>query len=245
MEILYGLHPVLEALKAGKRPLQEIYLAENNPQQRFQAVMDLANKMDIPIRSVSMDSLRKKSGTEKHQGIAALADPFPLSDETEIVERYLENPLEQFILVIDGVQDPQNLGALVRSAVCFGAAGVVIPKDRATTPTPTVSKASAGALEHVLLARTTNLVTFMRTLRKNSIWLIGADARAEKPLFACDLKGPLALIIGGEDKGLRPLVQKKCDMLVSIPQSGIINSLNASVAGAIIMYEAARQRWTE
>lgn len=242
MEILYGLHPVLEALKAGKRGIQEIYLSGRNPQQRFQVVMDLADERRIPVRSVSTDFIHKKSGSDKHQGIAALAPPFPLSDEVAIIEQYLQNPSNQFILVIDGVQDPHNLGALIRTAVCMGAAGVVIPKDRATTPTPSVSKASAGAMEHVLLARTTNIVTFMGILRKESIWLIGADAQAEKNLFTCDLTGPLALIIGGEEKGLRPLVQKNCDMLVAIPQTGIINSLNASVAGAIIMYEAARQR---
>ncbi len=243
MEILYGLHPVLEALRAGKRNIREIYLAGKNPEQRFQAVLDLAAARGIPFRSAAPDFIQKKSGTDKHQGLAALVEPLPLSDELTIIEHYLANPGPSFILLIDSVQDPHNLGALIRTAVCLGASGVIIPKDRAANPSPTVSKASAGALEHVRLARATNLAACMGTLRKRSIWLIGADARADKALFQCDLTGPLALVIGGEEKGLRPLVQKNCDLLVSIPQSGPINSLNASVAGAVVMYEAIRQRF--
>ncbi|MFZ5570537.1 MAG: 23S rRNA (guanosine(2251)-2'-O)-methyltransferase RlmB [Thermodesulfobacteriota bacterium] len=244
-EILYGLHPVQEALKAGRRAISEIYIAANAPHHRLEPVRELADAKGVPLRTLSAEALRKKSGSDKHQGVAALAGSFPLTDEDEIVHGYLQHPREHFLLLIDSVQDPHNLGALIRSAVCLGAAGVVIPKDRAAAPTPSVSKASAGAMEHALLARVTNLVDFMRLLRQNAIWLIGADARAESSIFRWDLKGPLALIVGGEDKGLRPLVRKHCDQLVAIPQMGAVNSLNASVAGAILMYEALRHRFQE
>ena len=149
---------------------------------------------------------------------------------------------DPFVLILDQIVDPQNLGALTRTAHCAGVHGIVIPKDRSAPPSAAVSKASAGALEHICLARVANLVGTIKVLKKAGLWIAGADRGGHHDLFVVDLKGPLALVIGGEEKGLRPLVKKQCDLMVAIPQTGPIGSLNASVAAAVIMYEIFRQR---
>ena len=138
--------------------------------------------------------------------------------------------------------DPHNLGALVRTALCVGVEGIIIPKDRSVPPTPSVSKASAGAMEHIRLARVTNMVNTIKALKKKGLWIAGMEKTSNTSIFSSDLTGPIAIVIGGEEKGMRLLVKKHCDFLMSIPQTGPVNSLNASVAGAIAMYEVYRQR---
>ncbi|MDM8539097.1 23S rRNA (guanosine(2251)-2'-O)-methyltransferase RlmB, partial [Desulfobacterales bacterium HSG17] len=145
-------------------------------------------------------------------------------------------------LILDSIVDTHNLGALIRTAQCVGISGIIIPKDRAAGPTPGVSKASAGALEHVSLIQAVNLVNIIKELKKKGIWIFGLTPDARQSFFEQELKGPVAIIVGGEEKGIRPIVKKQCDFLVSIPQKGHIDSLNASVAGAVVMYEAFRQR---
>jgi 23S rRNA (guanosine2251-2'-O)-methyltransferase len=162
----------------------------------------------------------------------------------DLLERIQDRSETPFLLLVDSIQDPRNLGALIRTAICAGIQAVVIPKDRAAGPLPSVSKASAGALEHMVVTRVTNLASAMDAIRKAGIWIAGLDINASTTIFASDLTGPLALVVGGEEKGLRPLVKKKCDQTVVIPQTGAIDSLNASVAGAVVLYEALRQRNT-
>jgi 23S rRNA (guanosine2251-2'-O)-methyltransferase len=152
--------------------------------------------------------------------------------------------IQPFFLVIDSVADPHNLGALIRSALAVGVHGVITPKDRSAPPTVAVSKASAGALEHVPLARVTNLSRCLEELKTSGIWIFGLDAAADRNLYETDLRGPAALVVGGEEKGIRPLVKRHCDVRVAIPQRGPLDSLNASVAGAVAMYEIMRQRTT-
>jgi len=147
-----------------------------------------------------------------------------------------------FLLLLDNIVDPQNLGALIRTALCSGVNGIIIPNDRSAMPTPSVSKASAGALEHIKMACVTNLVNAVKELKGNGVWIAGLDRSSKQVLYDSDLTGHLGIIVGGEDKGVRPLVAKNCDFLISIPQTGPVNSLNASVAGAVVMYEALRQR---
>ena len=147
-----------------------------------------------------------------------------------------------FLLLLDNIMDPHNLGALIRTALCVGVNGVIIPKDRSAQPTPTVSKSSAGALEHICLSRVTNMVNTITMLKKSGLWIAGMDKISADSIFTCDMKRFNAIVIGGEGKGLRPLVKKNCDMLLSIPQTGPLDSLNASAAGAVVMYEAFRQR---
>jgi len=149
-----------------------------------------------------------------------------------------------FLLLADSISDTHNLGALIRTALCAGVDGVIIPKDRAAAPLPSVSRASAGALEHMPVVQVTNLVNTIAELKEKGMWIAGMAADADQSLFESNLTGPLALVIGGEEKGIRPLVRKHCDFLIRIPQEGQIDSLNASVAGAVVMYEAYRQRKT-
>ena len=149
---------------------------------------------------------------------------------------------DPFLLLLDNIMDPNNLGALIRTALCVGVNGVIIPKDRSAQPTPTVSKVSAGALEHISLSRVTNMANTIKMLKENGLWIAGMDKISTESIFTCDMKAFSAIVIGGEEKGIRPLVKKQCDMLLSIPQTGPLDSLNASAAGAVVMYEAFRQR---
>jgi 23S rRNA (guanosine2251-2'-O)-methyltransferase len=148
-----------------------------------------------------------------------------------------------FLLLLDNVVDPHNLGAILRTAVCVGADGVIIPKDRSAFPTPAVSKISSGALEYIRLALVNNMVRTVQMLKDRGVWIVGLDQNAPDSIFATDLTGAMGLIVGGEEKGIRPLLRKTCDGLICIPQSDKVGSLNASVAGAIVMYESYRQRW--
>jgi len=150
-----------------------------------------------------------------------------------------------FLLLIDNIVDPHNLGALLRTALCATLTGVIIPKDRSAEPSPTVSKSSAGALEHIRLAAVANMVNVIKELKKNNTWIIGLDKDGDRSIYENDFTGNIALVVGGEESGIRPLVKKNCDFLSFIPQNGPVNSLNASVAGAIAMYEAYRQRLTK
>jgi 23S rRNA (guanosine2251-2'-O)-methyltransferase len=151
-------------------------------------------------------------------------------------------PSPPIVLLLDSVLDPHNMGALIRTACCVGASAVVVPRNRSAGPTPTVSKTSAGALEHVAFFQVTNLTKAIQRLKAIGLWIVGMQANAAQSIYQADLTGPMAVVIGGEQKGMRPLIRQSCDFLVSIPQTGPIDSLNASVAGAIVMYEIFRQR---
>jgi len=238
-EILFGIHPVYEALKAGKRSFFELYLTKdkNGLSPRLEETVSLAESMDIPVKIVNPQKMKTITDSEVHQGIGARVSPYPFAGMSDIID-----DSDPFILILDSIVDTHNLGALVRTAHCAGVTGIIIPADRAARPSPAVSKASAGALEHVLLVQAVNLVNTINELKKKGIWTFGLAPDAGRSVFETDFKGPGALIIGGEEKGIRPLVKKQCDFLISIPQKGCIDSLNASVAGAVVMYEAFRQR---
>lgn len=241
-EILYGVHPVREALKAGRREFREIYITGGKTSRRLLSLLEDAAERHIPLRSISQAEMTQVTGTERHQGIGAEVSPYPLVELADMMDDQGSLPEDFFLLLIDGVEDPQNLGALVRTALGVSITGVVIPKNRAASPTPAVSRASAGAVEHVRLSRVTNMAATIQTLKKKGVWVVGTDARAVSPLFSSDFALPVAVVIGGEAGGIRPLVSKRCDFLVSIPQKGPVTSLNASVAGAVVMYEVFRQR---
>ncbi|GBC63837.1 23S rRNA (guanosine(2251)-2'-O)-methyltransferas e RlmB [Desulfonema ishimotonii] len=236
-EILFGVHPVAEALRAGRREISEILMAGGRSSPRSEAIANQAAALKIPVRTVSSKKLTALTGSDFHQGIAACVSPYPYVGIGDILR-----PAEPFLLILDSVVDTHNLGALIRTALCAGINGVIIPKDRAASPSPAVSKASAGALEHMAIVRETNLVNVIRELKAARIWIAGLDMAGDQTLYKGNLTGPLALVVGGEEKGIRPLVRKQCDFLLSIPQEGPLNSLNASVAGAVVMYEAYRQR---
>jgi len=241
-EILYGIHPVLEALKAGRRNFFAIDMAKKEPSKRFDALRASAESRKVPVKKVASSQLHASAGTDQHQGITARVSPYPLVKITDIVDRPESKGAAPFLLLLDKVVDPHNLGALIRTALGVGINGVIIPRRRSASPTPAVSKVSAGALEHIQLTRVANIAETIKALQKKGIWVAGMDRHADTSIFVSDLTGPIAIVIGGEEKGIRPLVKKHCDMLMSIPQTGVVNSLNASVAGAVSMYEAFRQR---
>ena len=241
-EILFGINPVLEALNAGRRIFFEVYIVKKKISERLKRILTLSKVKKIPVEWVAPSQLTSLTGTDQHQGIGARTSGFPLSGISDIIDSLRPDDTNRLLLLVDNVMDPHNLGALIRTALCVGVDGIIIPKDRSVRPTPAVSKASAGALEHIRLARATNLVNTIKILKEKGWWIAGMEKASDKSIFLSDLTGRLAIIIGGEEKGMRPLVKKQCDFLMSIPQKGPINSLNASVAGAVAMYEAFRQR---
>ena len=242
-EILYGFHPVYEALKASRRTFQQVYIVEQMKSRRIERIVLEASRKKLPIQKVNRATLQTIVGNISHQGIAAKVTPYPLADVAVLMDRALSGRRPAFILLLDNIVDPHNLGAILRTAVGAGVDGVIIPKDRSAFPTPAVSKISSGALEYICLAQVNNMVRTVQMLKERGLWIVGLDQHAADSIFSADLTVAMGLIIGGEEKGIRPLVRKTCDCLISIPQTGKVGSLNASVAGAIVMYESYRQRW--
>lgn len=252
-EYLYGIHPVREAIRAGRRRVFAIYVvpdkkadkkADKKPDKKrgqSDPLIELARSRNIPVKTISPADIRAISQGGNHQSVAAKVGPYPFVELSRVLGG--PDPQDIHLLVLDSIADVQNLGALLRTAICAGIGGVIIPRDRAADPSPAACRASAGALEHMRLVRVTNLSQTLKSLKKQGIWVAGADGAGSQSLYQADLSGPLALVIGGEEKGIRPLVKKQCDFLLSIPQKGPLDSLNASAAGAVMMYEAFRQRW--
>jgi 23S rRNA (guanosine2251-2'-O)-methyltransferase len=241
-EILYGIHSVSEALKARRRIFFELYITKDKISKRLNKIVEAAEALNVPIKKVETTKLEKMAAGNHHQGIGAAVTPYPLAGIADIVDIAGSANANCFLLLLDNVIDPRNLGALARTALCVGIDGIVIPKDRSALPTPAVSRASAGALEHISLVRVTNMANTIKALKKKGLWIVGLDSAADRSIFLGDLTGSIGIVIGGEEKGMRPLVKKQCDVLMHIPQTGRINSLNASAAGAVVMYEAFRQR---
>lgn len=240
-EILCGPHSVREALAAGRRRLVEVYL-QRDPETaaRLQAVAAAAGASGVPVREVGAAQLSSLCGGAAHQGVAARASVYAgfeledvLGDEPAGAGPYL---------ALDGIVDPHNLGAVLRTALCAGVHAVLMPRDRAAPPTPAVSRISAGALEHVRLVQVVNLVRGLEALKSAGRWVVGLERAAAQSIHTADLRIPLVLVIGGEGKGMRPLVRRTCDLFVSIPQQGPLDSLNASVAAGVALFEIARQR---
>lgn len=245
MNTLYGIHPVLEALK--KRPLKfhQLFLARHSGGDTRKQIVDLANKANIKISYLSSDRLSRHCRSADHQGVVADVEPLSLTNIETLLMRCKEQQQRTFLLVLDSIQDPRNFGSLIRSAYCSGAQAVIFPKDRAVSLTASVAKASSGAVEHIPLCRVVNLASTLERLKKQGIWIIGTSPQAPKCLYEGDYDLDLAIIIGSEAKGLRPLIMKKCDYCVSIPMQGILDSLNAAVSGAVVLFEIMRQRFYE
>lgn len=242
-DIIYGIHPVREALTARGHRVREIWVSRSGESRTVAEILAQARELGIKIRSHERQRLDAKAGTTAHQGIVALLSPSSFVDLDDILEAAQRDD-PALILVLDGIQDPQNLGGLIRSAYVCGAHGVVMPKDRAASLTAAVAKASAGALEHMDVARVTNLKRTLELFKKRGIWVVGLTMEADRFLYELDLCQPTALVIGGEAKGIRPLVRRTCDLLAAIPQQGRLDSFNAAAAGAMALYETMRQRLT-
>ncbi|MBZ4655244.1 MAG: methyltransferase, TrmH family, group 3 [Peptococcaceae bacterium] len=241
MELLFGRNPVLEALRAG-RSVNKILVAEGSNVGSIKEIMALAREKKVLLQFVDKKQLDNMSQGENHQGIIAYAAPKDYVDWDEILQEARRKEEIPLLLMLDGIEDPHNFGAILRAADAAGVHGVIIPKHRAVPLTAGVAKASAGAIEYVPVARVTNLAQTMEKLKEEGCWIVGADAGANVLHFDADLSGPLVVVMGSEGKGLGKLVKEKCDFLVSIPMLGRINSLNVSVATSIILYEILRQR---
>ncbi len=241
-EVLYGIHPVTEALAAGRRRVFQVFIAPGK-KAAWEAFLRLqAAKREVPLTETSLPEVNRMAKSRFTQGVAALVSPYPVLEAARFLGKEDFDGDPTFLLVADGVTDTGNLGALIRTGLCAGITAIVVPKDRCAPPTPAVSRASAGALEHVRMVRVPNLVSVLKRLKEKGVWVYGLDAAAQTSLFAVDLSGPVALVVGGEEKGIRPLVKRHCDALISIPQKGKLNSLNVSVAGGIALYAVFRQR---
>ena len=241
--IIYGKNPIKEALYQPSSKIEEILISEEGEKERVSELIKLARDRKIKISFLPREAISRISGTLHHQGIIARVSEFEYKEVAQVLNYAKEKGERLLIIILDHIEDPQNLGGIIRTANALGAHGVIIPKDRAAGVMPSVIKASAGATSFVLIARVVNLVMTIRDLKKKGIWIVGADPSASKTIFEEDLGGfDLAIVIGSEGKGLGRLVKGECDFLVSIPNIGEVSSLNASVAAGIMIYEIVRQR---
>ena len=239
IDLIAGKNPVLEALRAG-RPINKILLAKGT--ETNQEIINIATAKGIPIQWVERQLIEQKIETKAHQGVLAMASPIGYVDIDDILEIAKKRQEDPFLLLLDHLEDPHNLGAILRTAEAAGVHGVIIPKRRGVSVNSTVAKTSAGAVEYVPIARVANLVQTMEKLKQAGCWIVGTDQDAQEDHYKADLKGPLVVVVGSEGKGIGRLVKENCDFTVRIPMTGKLNSLNASVAASIIMYEVYRQR---
>lgn len=239
---VYGLHAVAALLKNSLRKTQRVYMSEGRSDKRLQDVLDQAQALGVPIERLSAAIMQQCFGDFAHQGVVASATPLPEYNEHHLRDLLARTKKPVFLLILDGITDPHNLGACLRSADAAGVDFVIIPKDKSACITPTVSKVACGAAEAVPLVRVTNLVRAMETVKKEGIWIYGAAGEAPASLYKLDGCMPLALVLGAEGEGLRRLTREHCDGLFSLPMTGSVTSLNVSVATGICLYEVLRQR---
>lgn len=240
MADIIGRQPVLEALRSGQE-VNKILIAKGPRQGSIREILAIANKQSVVVQEVDRSILDKLSEGSNHQGVVAQVAGITYVELDELLAKPANADWPPFLILLDEIQDPHNLGSIIRSAEAMGVDGVIIPKRRAAPVTQTVMKSSAGAANYLPISRVVNLAVTIETLKKAGYWIVGADMSGDT-CFSQDLTGPLALVIGSEGAGLSRLVREKCDFLSSIPMRGKINSLNASVAAGLLMYEVARQR---
>ena len=239
MDRLTGIHAVREALEAG-RPLDRVLVARGRHGERLDALVQLARRHNVPVRFEEREQVDRASGTREHQGVVAFAAAKPPATLEDLLRVSDAGP--GLIVLLDGVEDPHNLGAVIRTSLAAGARGVVIAERRAAGLTDAVARAAAGALEHLPVARVPNLARAMEEVKEAGYWLVGLDERSDKKLSDLDLTVPTGIVLGGEGKGLHELIRTRCDFLASIPTSGPVRTLNVSVAAGIALFEAVRQR---
>jgi len=239
---IVGINPVLEALKAG-RPVQRLLVSDQRKRDRdVQSILRLARECGAEVRFASREALNREAPGTNHQGVIAIATAKQYATLDDILTAPTKQGKAPLFLVLDGVEDPRNLGAIIRTADAAGAHGIIIPERRAAGLTETVAKAAAGAMEHVPVVKVVNIVNTLKELKRAGVWVAGAEAGGDTVYWDADFIRPTAVVLGGEDRGVRRLVREHCDYLVSLPLLGRISSLNVSVAAAILLYEALRQR---
>jgi 23S rRNA (guanosine2251-2'-O)-methyltransferase len=244
IDLLYGRNAVLEVLRAGRRKVYKLWIAAGVKERGPVAdVLALARRQQIPWQRAERRQLDKISDIQHHQGLAAEVSAYPYVALEAVLDRVRRSEEAALLLLLDCLQDPQNLGTLLRTAEIVGVHGVVMPSRRSASVTPAVVNASAGAVEHLPIARVTNLARSMTYLKEQDIWVAGLEGRAEaRSIYEADLDMPLALVVGSEGRGLRRLVRHRCDFILRLPMRGRIGSLNASVAGSVALYEVWRAR---
>ena len=242
MLTLYGIHPVLEALKKRPKAFHRLFLSHEKGREDYRHIVSIAKASRIPSTSLPPKELSRLCGSEQHQGVVAEVEPVPLLAIEELITLWKKQDEKALFLILDSIQDPQNFGSLIRTAYCCGATGIIFPKDRSASITGAVAKASSGAIEHIPLCRVVNIAATVELLKKAGVWVVGTAPEAETKLYGFDFNLDVAVIIGAEGKGMRHLVTSKCDFCISIPMKGELDSLNASVAGAVVLFEIMRQR---
>ncbi len=235
-----GRNPLMEALKSG-RTIDRVIVAKGNMDGSARKLMAMLRDAKIKTQVVDRSILDKESEAGRHQGFIAFVTDYRYATVDDILEVAREREQDPFLMILDGVEDPHNLGSIIRTAECLGVHGIIIPKHRAVSVNDTVMRVAQGAAEYVKIARVTNINQEIEKLKKENIWVIGADAAGED-IRKANLTGAVALVVGGEDTGITPLTRKLCDLVVSIPMVGKINSLNASVAAAVCAFEIAKTR---
>jgi len=239
---VYGLHAINAALERAPERVLELWIAGARNDARTRELNERAERVGVHVHSVSPDALAKLVGDVVHQGAVAAMRPLKAWDEHDLTEGLNQLTVDPLLLILDGITDPHNLGACLRTADAAGAHAVVIPKDRAASVDGVVRKVAAGAAEFIPVASVTNLARTLEALKERGVWVVGTDGEAEKAIYSTDLKRPLALVLGAEGSGMRRLTRDTCDFLVRIPMAGHMQSLNVSVAAGIALFEALRQR---
>lgn len=240
-DIIEGRNPVLELIESGK-DINKIFIQAGERNGSITKIIAKAKEKRIVMVEVQKTKLDEMSETKNHQGVIAIVPPFEYCDVYDILEYAKEKEEKPFIIILDGIEDPHNLGSIIRTAETAGAHGIIIPKRRAAAVNATVAKTSAGAVEHVKIARVSNLNDTIKYLKDEGVWIYGTDGTAKTMYYTQDFKSATALVIGSEGFGMSDLVKKNCDELIKIPMKGKITSLNASVSAGIIMYEVVKQR---
>ncbi len=241
MEVLYGLHPVEEAIRSGSRRLDHVSVARERRDDRLERLIELCRTAGIRVSLEPKDQLTRLARTDAHQGVLAVVRERQFLGIEDLLAPGEEGQ-HRFFLALDGIEDPHNLGALLRTADGAGVDGVILPERRSAPVSATVAKTSAGASEHVRIARVTNLVRALEQMKQKHVWVLGLDERGTPDYTEYDFRSDCVLVLGREGAGLHDLVKKTCDHLLRIPMAGQVSSLNVSVAGAVVMYEAMRQR---
>jgi 23S rRNA (guanosine2251-2'-O)-methyltransferase len=242
MDKITGIHAVREALEAG-RPLEYVLVAKGRQDTRVEEIVQLARRNGVPVRFEDRSQVDRSANARDHQGVVAIAAARTAASLEDIVASANNTAGQQgLIVLLDGVEDPHNLGAIIRTSLAAGAHGVVIPERRAAGLTDAVARASAGALAHLPVAKVTNLVRAMEELKEMGYWLVGLDERADRSYSDVDYTTPTGIVMGGEGNGLHELTRKRCDFVVSLPTIGPVKSLNVSVAAGVVLFEAVRQR---
>lgn len=242
MELIYGINSIRDSLRRRTDGWEKIVIALGRTGPSVQEIVATAGENKIPIEFLHRKKLDKLAGTSDHQGVIAYRKPFAYTDLEGVIHNRRTSCDYDLIVVLDGIMDPQNLGSIIRSAHCWGANGVIIPEDRAADVTATVNKASAGSVQHIPVAKVVNLSRLLDELKEKGFWIFGAEAHHGKNLTDVDFNCSVVLVLGSEAKGIRPLLKKKCDFLITIGLTGNFDSLNVSVAAGILLYEINRQR---